>query len=261
MRSFLARITTHPRFEPAIMALIVLNAITLALETSDRVMAAFGPLLLAVDSVILGIFVLELVARMIVDFRGFWRDPWRIFDFTIVAIALVPTTGAFSVLRAFRILRLLRLVSGVPSMRRVVAGLLSALPGMGSIVALLGLIFFVFSVISTKLFSDAFPEWFGSVGASAYTLFQVMTLESWSMGIVRPVMEVYPLAWLLFVPFIILTAFAVLNLFIGVIVDAMQSENAGAAHDERVEMQRQTEAILVEVKALRAELAAIKAER
>ena len=146
-------------------------------------------------------------------------------------------------------------------MRRVVAGLLTALPGMGSIVALLGLIFFVFSVISTKLLGEAFPEWFGSLGASAYTLFQVMTLESWSMGIVRPVMEVFPMAWLLFVPFIILTAFAVLNLFIGVIVDAMQSENAENAHDEREAMKNESAAILQEVRALRAELAALKADR
>jgi voltage-gated sodium channel len=146
-------------------------------------------------------------------------------------------------------------------MRRVVAGLLTALPGMGSIVALLGLIFFVFSVISTKLLGGAFPEWFGTLGASAYTLFQVMTLESWSMGIVRPVMEVFPLAWLLFVPFIIVTAFAVLNLFIGVIVDAMQSENAEIAHDERESMKIESAEILREVRGLRAELAALKVDR
>ena len=261
MRTALARLISHRAFEPTIMTLIVINAITLALETSPTAMDMAGPFLVAVDRGILAIFVFEIAARMIVDFRGFWRDPWRIFDFVIVGIALVPTTGALSALRAFRILRVLRLVSAVPSMRRVVAGLLSALPGMGSIVTLLMLIFFVFSVISTKLFAASFPDWFGSIGASAYTLFQVMTLESWSMGIVRPVMEVYPFAWVLFVPFIILTAFAVLNLFIGVIVDAMQSEHADAAHDERAAMQSQTAEILEEIRTLRAELAALKADR
>ena len=261
MRTQLSRLLSHRYFEPTIMALIVVNAVVLALETSPGVMAVAGPLVLFADRFILGIFVLEILARLIVDFRGFWRDPWRIFDFLIVAVALIPTTGALSALRAFRILRVLRLVSTVPQMRRVVTGLLTALPGMGSIVALLGLIFFVFSVISTKLLGVAFPEWFGSIGASAYTLFQVMTLESWSMGIVRPVMEVYPLAWMLFVPFIILTAFAVLNLFIGVIVDAMQSEHADTAHDEREAMKVETAAILSEVRALRAEVAALKADR
>ncbi len=258
MRETLSHILTHRRFEPTIMVLIVVNAIVLALETSPTVMAFAGHLILWVDKVILGIFVVEILLRLAVDFRGFWRDPWRIFDFLIIAVALIPTTGALSALRAFRILRILRLVSAVPQMRRVVSGLLTALPGMGSIVALLGLIFFVFSVISTKLLSAEFPEWFGSLEASAYTLFQVMTLESWSMGIVRPVMDVYPMAWLLFVPFIILTAFAVLNLFIGVIVDAMQSESAETAHDEREAMKIESAEILREVRALRAELAALK---
>ncbi len=261
MNTALSRLLNHRLFEPVIMALIIFNAIMLALETSPTIMAFAGRLILALDKIVLGIFVVEIILRMFHDFRGFWRDPWRIFDFLVVAIAIVPTTGALSALRAFRILRVLRLVSAVPQMRRVVAGLLTALPGMGSIVALLGLIFFVFSVISTKLLGEAFPEWFGSLGASAYTLFQVMTLESWSMGIVRPVMEIFPMAWLLFVPFIILTAFAVLNLFIGVIVDAMQSENAENAHDEREAMKNESAAILEEVRALRAELAALKADR
>ncbi|MEO1142928.1 MAG: ion transporter, partial [Pseudomonadota bacterium] len=167
---------------------------------------------------------------------------------------------ALSVLRAFRILRVLRLISSVAAMRRVVTGLLSALPGMGSIVFLLGLIFYVFAVITTKLFSESFPEWFGSIGESSYTLFQIMTLESWSMGIVRPVMDQYPYAWLLFVPFIIMTAFTVLNLFIGVIVDAMQSEHEAEARAERETMMSETELILQEVRELRKEVAELKSK-
>ncbi len=258
LRDRLKRLIEKPAFENTILALIALNAVTLGLETSPGVMARFGDFLLVLDRAILAVFVLEIVARLIVDFRGFWRDPWRIFDFTVVAIALVPTTGSFSVLRAFRILRILRLISTVKAMRRVVTGLLSALPGMASIVLLLGLIFYVFSVISTKLFAADFPDWFGSIGASAYTLFQIMTLESWSMGIVRPVMEQYPFAWALFVPFIIATAFTVLNLFIGVIVDAMQSEHEAEARAERDAMMSETEVILTEVRALRAEVAALR---
>ena len=181
--------------------------------------------------------------------------------FTVVAIALVPASSQFSVLRALRVLRVLRLLTMVPQMRRVVGALLSAIPGLSTIIMVLLLIFYVFAVIATNLFGDQYADWFGSIGSSMYTLFQVMTLESWSMGIVRPVMEVFPMAWLLFVPFIILTAFAVLNLFIGVIVDAMQSENAENAHDEREAMKNESAAILQEVRALRAELAAMKAER
>lgn len=251
----LKKIVDNRFFEPTIIVLVVVNAIVLALETWPEAMAVAGPLLKTLDTTILALFVLEIVLRLAVDFRGFWRDPWRIFDFTIVSVALLPATGPLAVLRAFRILRVLRLVSAVPSMRRVVNGLMQALPGMGAIVLLLSLIFFVFAVISTKLYAASFPDWFGTLGASAYTLFQIMTLESWSMGIVRPVMEVYPLSWLLFVPFIVMTAFAVLNLFIGVIVDAMQAQQSAEAHDEREAMSAETSMILNEVKALRAEVA------
>ena len=255
MRAKVAALVAAPWFDRAIIALIGLNAITLGLETYPAVMSRFGGFLTFVDQLILAVFVGELVLRLVANFRGFWRDPWRIFDFAVVAVALIPASGAFSVLRAFRILRVLRLISSVPAMRRVVAGLLEALPGMGSIILLLGLIFYVFSVISTKLFAAAFPEWFGSLGASAYTLFQIITLESWSMGIVSPVMDHYPYEWLLFVAFIIATAFTVLNLFIGVIVDAMQSEHEAEARGEREEMMRENEAILSEIRAMRADLA------
>lgn len=260
MRSRLSSILDHPRFETAIMVLIALNAITLGLETSKWAMANFGTILLFVDSLILAIFVVEISARLFANFTGFWRDPWRIFDFIIVAVALIPASGQLSILRAFRILRVLRLISGVQAMRRVVSGLLKAIPGMGAIVLLLCLVFYVFAVISTKLFGEAFPEWFGTLGASAYTLFQVMTLESWSMGIVRPVMEEFPLAWLMFVPFIVLTAFTVLNLFIGVIVDAMQSEHEAAAKADRDAVFTETELILEEVRELRKEVSQLRGQ-
>ena len=165
-----------------------------------------------------------------------------------------------AILRAFRILRVLRMVSVVPSMRRVVTGLLRAIPGMGSVVLLMSLIFYVFSVMATKLFGAAHPEWFGDLGESAYTLFQVMTLESWSMGIVRPVMEQYPLSWLLFVPFILCTAFTVLNLFIGVIVSAMQQEHEQTAEADRQALHSETGYVLTEVRALRDEVRALRHE-
>jgi voltage-gated sodium channel len=162
------------------------------------------------------------------------------------------------VLRALRILRVLRLITVVPSLRRVVGGLVAALPGMGSVVMLLALVYYVFAVMATKLFAASFPDWFGSIGASAYSLFQIMTLESWSMGIVRPVMEVYPWAWMFFIPFIITTSFAVLNLFIGIIVSAMQEENEEAAVAERGQMHREQETILAEIRALREEVRALR---
>ena len=179
-------------------------------------------------------FVAELVAKLIVYRWRFFRSGWNVFDFIIVGISLVPASGNLSVLRALRILRVLRLLSVVPDLRKVIEALLRAVPGMSSIVAVLMLVFYVSAVLSTKLFGlEVHPddtagdmqEWFGTIGASMYSLFQIMTLESWSMGIVRPTMELYPWAWVFFVPFIILTSFAVLNLFIAIIVNAMQSQH------------------------------------
>jgi voltage-gated sodium channel len=226
-------------------------------------MAAAGEALVALDRILLMIFTAEILAKLLVYRTRIHKDPWNVFDILVIGIAWLPTAGPLSVLRALRILRVLRLISAVPSMRRVVTALLRAIPGMGSIVALLALIYYVFSVMATKLFGDTFPEWFGTIGGSAYSLFQIMTLESWSMGIVRPVMEVYPLAWAFFVPFILTTSFTVLNLFIGIIVDAMQSQHQAevdeAAATESEARAADTQKILDELQALRQEVAEMKA--
>ena len=254
----LEAIVKAPRTEVLIITLIIINAVTLGLETSKTVMDAVGPVLIAFDRFVLGVFVLELSAKLIVYRTSFWRDPWNLFDAAVIAIALFPSQGSLSVLRALRILRALRLISVVPSLRRVVGGLIAALPGMGSIMLLMGLIFYVFSVMATRLYGETFPEWFGTMGLSAYSLFQIMTLESWSMGIVRPVMEVYPKAWLFFVPFILSTAFTVLNLFIGVIVNAMQSEHEQLAEEDRQAIHDENASLLAEVQALRSEVSEIR---
>ncbi|CTQ55845.1 Ion transport protein [Roseibium album] len=254
MRNRVKALVASRNWEFCIIGIIVLNAITLGLETSSLVMNEVGGLLVFVDRVILAIFVVELGLRLFAHGLKFFKDPWSIFDFLIVAISLMPASGAFTVLRSLRILRVLRLISVVPSLRRVIGGLVAALPGMGSIVVLMALVFYVFAVMATKLFGAAFPDWFGDLGKSLYTLFQIMTLESWSMGIVRPVMEQFPLSWLFFVPFILCTAFTVLNLFIGIIVSAMQEEHDAEADANRQAIQDDTGTILAEVKALRAEL-------
>jgi voltage-gated sodium channel len=181
-----------PVVQHALISLILINALILGLETSQSLMQAWGPWLIAADKAILAIFVVEIALRLLAQRLAYFRDPWNIFDFSVVAISLVPASGSLAVLRALRVLRVLRLIKLVPSMKRVVGGLLSALPGLGSVAAIIGLIFYVSAVIATKLFGADFPEWFGTLGASAFTLFQVMTLESWAMGIVRPVMELFP---------------------------------------------------------------------
>ncbi|RVT50094.1 ion transporter [Rubrivivax albus] len=255
---------SQPWVQHSVLALIIVNAVILGLETSAAAMQAWGPVLLALDKAILGVFVVEIALRLVAHRGAFFRDPWSLFDLAVVAIALVPASGPFAVLRALRVLRVLRILTIVPSMRRVVGGLLAAIPGLSSIAAVLGLLFYVFAVIATKLFGADFPDWFGTLGRSLYTLFQVMTLESWSMGIVRPVMELYPYAWTFFVPFILMATFTMLNLFIGVIVSAMQSfaeadktETLAAVDDARQHIEADLHS---EVRALRSEIAALRAQ-
>jgi voltage-gated sodium channel len=254
MRDTIAALISSKRFEYSIAGLIIVNAVTLGMETSPSIMEAIGPALLSLDRAILGVFVVELLLRFYVHRLAFFKDPWRLFDLFVVGIALVPSNGAFSVLRALRILRVLRLVSVLPSLKKVVGGLVAAIPGMGSIMLLMMMVFYVFSVMATKLFASSFPEWFGTLGASAYSLFQIMTLESWSMGIVRPVMDVYPFAWMFFIPFILCTTFTVLNLFIGIIVSAMQEEHDEAAHADRAAIHDEQALLLKEVREIREEI-------
>ena len=248
-------------FSLGVTLVIIVNAITLGLETWPAAMDRAGVLLFAIDRLALWIFTAEISLKLWVYRGRFFRDGWNVFDFAVVAIAWLPATGPLAVLRALRVLRVIRLISVIPQMRTVVGALFKALPGMGSIVAVLTLVFYVASVMATKLFGATFPDWFGSIGASMYSLFQIMTLESWSMGIVRPVMEQHPGAWLFFVPFIIVTTFTVLNLFIALIVNSMQSlqsetresmeAEAAVAHDEREALAQQIEVLTTEIRQMR----------
>lgn len=247
LREKTAKILDSVHVRNFIIGVILFNAVILGLDTSDTVMAYAGGLINFLDLACLYIFVIEIAAKLFAHRLRFFKSGWNLFDFIIVGIALIPAAQTFSVLRALRILRLLRVVSAAPRLRRVVEGFLNALPGMGSVVVLMSLIFYIGAVMATKLFGDSFPQWFGSLGGSAYSLFQIMTLESWSMGIVRPVMEVYQYAWAFFVPFIMMTTFAVVNLLVGLIVNSMQdahAEESNAATDEyRDEVLMRLEAI------------------
>ena len=251
-----------PRTQRFIIVLILVNAVLLGLETWPAAMAAAGGPIVWLDTAILGVFVVEIALRLYVHGRAFWRDPWSVFDFLVVAIALAPATGQFAVLRALRVLRVLRLLTVVPAMRRVVGALLAAIPGLGSIALVLMVIYYVFAVIATNLFAGAYPEWFGNIGRSLYTLFQIMTLESWSMGIARPVMEHFPYAWAFFIPFILVATFTMLNLFIAIIVNAMQtvSQKDQQATEQALEATRDhiESDLRAEMRALRDEIRGLK---
>ena len=240
-------------FQNTIIALIIINAIILGMETSQSIMAQYGTLLKAVDAIILKVFIIEIGLRIYAYGLRFFTRPWSLFDLFVVIIALVPTSEAFAVLRALRVLRVLRLLSAVPTMRKVIEGLLSAIPGIASVATIMVLIFYVFAVIGIHLYSATFPEWFGTLGKTMYSLFQIMTLESWSMGIVRPVMEVHPSAWAFFVIYILATTFTMLNLFIAIIVNAMHQDEDDHAKESQAEIKQ----ALQELKAMEARLTAV----
>ncbi len=262
MRERLRAFIEHRRVQGVIITLILINAVLLGLETWPAAMAAAGGPIRMLDTAILAVFVVEIALRLYVHRKAFWRDPWSIFDFAVVTIALLPATGQLAVLRALRVLRVMRLLTMVPSMRRVVGALLGAIPGLISIGLVLLVIYYVFAVIATNLFAADYPEWFGHLGRSLYTLFQIMTLESWSMGIARPVMENFPYAWAFFVPFILIATFTMLNLFIAIIVNAMQSyteneqkETVAAVEQAREHIEADVHA---EVRAMRDEIRELK---
>jgi len=256
----------------SILGVIIFNAITLGMSTSPTINEQIGGLLSVIDRVVLAIFVAELLFKFFAYGLGFFKNAWNIFDLLVVSVGLLPDKSGLSALRGLRVIRALRLLSVVPQMRAVVQALLDALPGMGAVIIMLSIVYYVFAVMATLMYGPVFDEWFGTLGRSLYSLFQIMTLESWSMGIVRPVMEEFPKAWVFFVPFIIITAFSVLNLFIGLLVNTMQSavEDEAEAEFEKLRDLVRTETDVVdahvldlhqEIKALRAELAELKDSR
>ncbi|WP_419764495.1 MAG: ion transporter [Arcobacter sp.] len=245
-------------FTKFITYLIIINGITMGLETSKEFMANYGVYTIIFNQIVITIFTIEIILRIYVHRISFFKDSWSIFDFTIVAISLVPLSSGFEILRVLRVLRLFRLITVVPQMRKIVAALISVIPGMLSVIALMTLFFYIFAIMATHLFSENFPQWFGTLGESFYTLFQIMTLESWSMGIVRPIMEVHPYAWIFFVPFIFVVTFVMINLVVAIIVDAMAILNQEEEKHIIEEVQNNEQHVNDEIKKLREEIFELK---
>lgn len=241
MSSKLLKIVESPIFVQIIMGLIIFNAIVLGLKSYPHLMVQYGFILDVLDDVLVAIFVCELMVYLLVyGPKKCFTDPWYVFDFVVISIVVLPAIfyilshflhvadlpdlGHFSALRAMRVLRVLRLVTTFPNLRKVVQGLIAAIPGIGSIGTLLLIVLYVFGLIGTNVYGEEFPKYFGNLQSSLFTLFQVMTAESWASNIARPVMEVHPYAWTYFIMFILASSFVVLNLFIAVIVEVMQKD-------------------------------------
>ena len=225
MRKRLAAIVNGKRFHDAILVLIFINALVLAVDVMPGMAEETRQILQGIDRFIVWIFIVEIILRIIANGRAFFRDGWSIFDFLVVVISAPATLTGISALRILRALRLLRVLSGVSHLRRVGEALVAAVPGISWVAALLFLIIVISAIIGTNLFGEGVPEYFGDLFVSMYTLFMVLTLEDWP-DVADAVLEVYPMAWIFFVSFIVLATFTVVNLFVGVIVAVMDRETS-----------------------------------
>ena len=190
------RVYSDRRFGFFILGIIILNTLLLTLETiynySSDTLFVFSVL----DKLCIFVYLIEFLIKLYCEKKQYFLSGWNLFDFTILIIALLPFSHYITVLRALRIIRAFRLISMFPAIKRVVNALAISIPGLVSTALLMLLVFLVFGVMGVNLFGRHFPEWFGHLGRSMFSLFQIMTLESWSMGIVRPIMEIYPYAWI-----------------------------------------------------------------
>lgn len=234
MSESIRKIIESPVFQWSIIGVILFNAILLGIMTSTSLTESQHQLLETLDHICLVIFCIEIALKFIVYRLGFFKSGWNVFDFIVVAIALAPGSGELSVLRSLRALRLMRLATALPAMRRVVAGMFKAIPGAASVAGVLFIMYYVAAVMGTNFFRDTNPEFFGDLGNSLFTLFKMMTLEGWP-DIASDVLEHHPKAWIFFVIFIVFTTFTTLNLLFGIIVDAMEQAKEADARQQMAE--------------------------
>lgn len=234
-QSVLRKFVECRSFQWTILAVILFNSMLFGLQTSHEIMQSHSEALQRLDQICLGIFVVELGLKIAAYGARFPRDPWNLFDFLIVAVSFAPDMGMFSSVRLFRVLRVFKLVSGMRHMRIIISAIARSLPGVTWAGMLLLLVYYVYGIIGTNLFGAAFPAWFGSLGKSVYSLFQIMTLESWSMGIARPVIAQFPHAWMFFVSYILVSSFVVMNIVVGIVLNSIGDCTKKEDEHERVD--------------------------
>ncbi len=255
MRELAERLTQARAFEYAIIGLIVGNGALLGLETSPRLVDNAGEWLNLGQRVVLWVFVAEAALKIFgvsphVD--RYFRDGWNLFDFTIVVLAFIPAVGPFAIVaRLARLARILRLVSALPELRLIVTTMVRSIPGMLNIVVLISIVAYVYAIIGYQFFHDHDPEHWRNLGISLLSLFRVITLEDWT-DIMYTAMELHPWAWLYFVSFVVLASFVVINLFIAVVIN-----NLNTVKEERLRASQEpksADALINELRATQASL-------
>lgn len=227
MKEIFTKFIENKHTQRFILFVIIFNSIILGLMTNANIMNNYGSLLHHLCNTCVLIFTAEIAIKLYVYRKNFIKDGWNLFDFFIVAISWIPTSGAFSSFRVFRILRTLRalrLISQLERLRIIVQAIIDSIPNVTWASVLLLIIFYIFAIMGTTLYGHNFPVEFGSLGKSMFTLFQIMTLEAWA-DIARNVMAQSSLAWIYFVSFILVSSFIVMNIIVGVVVNAISEIN------------------------------------
>lgn len=229
MKAFCSNIVNHTLFEKFIIGLIVLNGVILGMETSSTLMASYGQWFEWISHFILFVFIVEAAMKITAvapKLKLYFGSGWNLFDFSIVVLSLVPSTGEFAMIaRLARLLRVMRLISTIPELRLIVTTLVRSLPGMTHVVMLMGVIFYIYAVAGFHLFNEHDPELWGTLGLSLLTLFRVVTLEDWT-DVMYTAMEMHPLTWMFFVSFVVVGTFVIINLFIAVVINNLEEAKA-----------------------------------
>lgn len=235
MTNLARRVAESHGFQTFILAVILVTAVIVGLETSDTLVERYGLLFEAADAVVQTIFVIEIAIRLLAHWPHlgrFLRDGWNVFDLAVVAASLLPQAGAFAmVARLARLLRVTRLISVFPELRLIVSTMLRSIPSMGHILMMLGLLLYVYGVLGFYLFREHDPEHWGTLGAALLTLFQMLTLEGW-VEIQAVVLGEFPFAWVYFASFVFVAVFVVVNLFIAVVLNNLESAKIELQADE-----------------------------
>ena len=248
----LKKIVDGKVFQGIILFVIIFNCVIMGLETIKDLSQGALNVFAMINNVCLWIFILEIIVKLLAYGLDYFKDPWNWFDMFIVGISMVsglPFMAAFRAVRVLRVLKSLKalrgtkLIGAVSHLQVIITAIFKSIPSIMWTGILLILIYYIFALIGVNLFGEAFPDWFGNIGKSMYTLFQVMTLESWSMGISRPVMEVFPYAWAYFVPFVLISSFIVMNVVVGIVVNAISEVTAENTKEETEDKVSETELI------------------
>ena len=244
-RTSVRALVEHRVFQSTIIAVIIVNAIAIGLQTYPSL--THNEFLVGLDVVVLTIFTIEIILRLYAHGWQFFKGGWNWFDLIIVVVSYLPTGGALQVLRVLRVLRVMRLLSAIPSLRKVVNALVASIPGIASIGGLLVIIMYVFVVACTMLFGP-YSSNFADLGASTVSLFRLLVGDGWG-ALVEPLQEDLPWAWTFMMGYGVVSTFVILNLFIAVTTQALQEQQHEDPEPTAVEQR-----ILDELAALRGQL-------